>query len=186
VTAEDLPSGRQQAESIPSWVNILIMLVILAMVIVLRKGRHNPVNHTLPPHQRARPISLEWFDPLLEFLIAAAVLWPELSRYPSHVIAVIVGAVVGIPIGIARSRTMYVRAIPDIRYVVMRRSVLEFVLLGVLIVIKLGTDVFSIDNNSILAWAVTAGIGVVVGESITRSIAMTLRFRRDVKAAPAG
>ena len=119
MTLEDLPEGLQQAESIPNWDNVLVMLVVLAMVIVLRKGRHNPINQTLPPHQRARPIAL------------------------------------------------------------------EFVLLGILIFIKLLTDIFSINNDSILVWAVTAGIGVVLGDANTRSIAMTLRFRRDLKVAAA-
>ena len=125
---------------------------------------------------------MTWLDPVLSVLFIGSVLWSLASRDPSHVLAALLGTGVGIPIGIARARTMYVRAVPEHKSVIFRRSQLEYGLLGILLVLRLAADAISKAHSGLVTCALAALIALAVSESITRAAAITIRYRQEVNA----
>ncbi|MCB0920042.1 MAG: hypothetical protein KDC39_15895 [Actinobacteria bacterium] len=162
--------------------NIVVALVVLALfvavIVLVRRGRRDPVNNELPRGQRARPIALEWVEPWLDLVVVVVVLWAELTSGWAHVMAAIIGVILGAPIGYVRARTMFVGAVPERNLVIMRRSGLEYVLLAFLLGVNIASHYLTADTTSVFSLILTALIALLVGEAFVRSASMTVRYRR--------
>ncbi|MCB0920077.1 MAG: hypothetical protein KDC39_16070 [Actinobacteria bacterium] len=162
--------------------NILVALVVLllfvAVIVLVRRGRRDPINNELPKGQRARPIALEWIEPWLDLVVVVVVLWAELTSGWAHIAAAIIGVILGAPIGYIRARTMFVGAVPQRNLVIMRRSGLEYILLAFLLAVNIASHYLTADTTSVFSLILTVLIALLVGEAFVRSAAMTVRYRR--------
>jgi hypothetical protein len=169
--------------SAPSGISLVLLYgFLIAMVILRRRGRRQVEPGSLERGQRQRPLLMTWLDPVLSLLFIGPVLWDLVTRDPAHILAALLGAVAAVPIGIARARTMYVRAVPEHRSVVFRRSQLEYGLLGVLLILRLAEAAIARQHSGLVTFALTALISLAVSESICRTAAVTVLYRRDAAA----
>ena len=156
--------------------------ILIVMVLLRRQGRARTEPGSLAAGERQRPLAMTWLDPVLSIVFIGSVLWSLVSRDPAHVLAAVVGVAAAVPIGIARARTMYVRAVPAARCVVFRRSQLEYGLLGVLVVLRLLEDAIARQRSGVVTFVLTALIALAVAESIARAAGVTVLYRRDERA----
>ncbi len=115
----------------------ILLAFLVVMSILRRRGVRQTKSGSLSKGERQRPILMTWLDPLLSIVFVGGVLWGLMSRDVVHVLFALVGAAAGVPLGVARARTMYVRAVPDAKSVIFRRSTLEYGLLAVLLVLRI-------------------------------------------------
>lgn len=163
-----------------------LVLVILVVIAILRSRsiRQNR-DVVLAPRERLRPLAITLFDPLVSIVLIGGVLWDLMTRSPEHVLAATLGALAGIPIGLARAKVMYVRAVKESKSVVFRRSGIEYGLLALLLALRIAESSISHLHNSLATDALTALIGLAVAESIARAVAIVLKYRRDTQLDPA-
>ena len=164
----------------PSLVSVVFLYgVLIVMLVLIRRAKRHPAGKNLEAKQRIRPIMVTWLDPFLGLAIVGAILWNLVSTDAFHAAAALFGAMAGTPIGIARANTQYVRAVPDARSVIFRRSGLEYGLLGLLVVRRVAEDavarIHSVPFTLLLTWLVA----FAVGESIARSVWITLKYNRE-------
>jgi ABC-type nitrate/sulfonate/bicarbonate transport system permease component len=99
----------QTANSVQA-VAIVLFAVVASMLV--RKGRTDPNISTLQPRQRIRPITLEWLDPLLAVIVVGPLLGHEINLSAWHVVAALVGATIGVPIGILCGFNQWTQHLP--------------------------------------------------------------------------
>ena len=166
----------------PSGASLILLYGLLGVMVVLRRrGAMQTPPGSLAKGERQRPLLMTWLDPVLSFVFIGSVLWSLLSRDLGHALVGIAGALAGIPIGIARARTMYVRAVPEAHCVVFRRSPLEYGLLGLLLVLRLAEDGISKLHAGVVTYALVALISLAVSESVARAAAVTEYYRRELR-----
>jgi hypothetical protein len=165
---------------------IYIVLVVLVVIMILRRrGISQTPQGSLNKGERQRPILITWLDPLVSILFVGSVLWGLMTRNYAHAGAAIIGALVGIPIGLARARVMYVRAVHESKSIILRRSPAEYALLAVLLAIRLSANSIANLHNSFATYALTAVLALGIAESIARASAIVWRYHREVPAAEA-
>lgn len=164
---------------------VILYAAIIVMLILRQRTRAHPANAHLVKGERLRPLAITVMDPILSLVFVGYVLWDLATRDVSHAGAAIVGALIGIPIGLMRARVQYVRAVPEAKAVVFRRSGAEYVLLGILLVLRLAES--SIENSHTTALTLLLGgmVALAVAESITRTAAITVHYYRDAAHPPA-
>ena len=155
----------------------LIFVLIVAAALLVRKGRLDPAAKDLERRQRIRPLALEWLDPLIAGALVGPLLWHELAKGLTYVAVGVLGAAAGTAIGVLRARVMFVRALPRSRSVILTRSTAEYLLLGLLLVLKLSEDAVDRVHSGTFTLVLTALLALAVVESLSRSIAITLRYR---------
>jgi hypothetical protein len=166
----------------PSGVSLLLLYgLLIAMVVLRRRGARQTLPGSLAKGERQRPLLMTWLDPVLGLVFIGSVLWSLVSRDLGHVVVALLGAAGGIPIGVARARTMYVRAVPEASCVVFRRSQLEYGLLGLLLVLRLAEDAIARQHSGIVTFSLCALIALAVSESVARAAAVTALYRRDAR-----
>lgn len=156
------------------------VLAVLILIAILRSRsiRQNR-DVVLNKGERLRPLVITMLDPLVSIVLIGSVLWSLMMRSDGHVVAATIGAVAGIPIGMARAKVMYVRAVKESQSVVFRRSAMEYGLLGLLLVLRIAESSISHLHNEFVTYLLTAGIALAVAESITRAAAIVVKYRRD-------
>ncbi len=159
----------------------VLLAFLVVMSVLRRRGVRQSKTGSLNKGERQRPILMTWLDPLLSVVFVGSVLWGLMSRDVGHVAIALVGAAAGIPLGVARARTMYVRAVPDAKSVIFRRSTLEYGLLAVLLVLRIVESSIAKLHNDPATYALTALIALAVAESLTRTLAIGLRYHREVQ-----
>lgn len=163
---------------------IYIVLAILVVIMILRRrGISQTPRDSLNKGERQRPILITWLDPLISILFVGSVLWGLMTRNYAHAGAAVIGALVGIPIGLARARVMYVRAVREAKCIILRRSTAEYGLLAVLLAIRLSANSIANLHNSFATYALTAVLALGIAESIARASAIVWRYHRE---APIG
>jgi hypothetical protein len=162
----------------------IVVFAVIASVLV-RKGRTDPNLPTLQPRQRIRPITLEWLDPLLAIIVVGPLLGHELNLSAWHIIAALVGASVGIPIGILRSRVQFVRGIASTKSVVLTRSNAEYALLALLIILRSAQDFMRQSHSASITILFAALLALPIGESCARSYSITEKYRASIGDLPA-
>jgi len=162
---------------------ILLYGVLFAMAVMIRRTKKHPANNELEAKQRLRPIMITWLDPFLVFVVAGSMLWALVTVNLWHALAALVGALAGVPIGVARANTQYVRAVHDAKGVVFRRSGLEYALLGLLLVLRIVEDSIDRMHTGPLTALLAALVALAVAESIARSAAITIKYYREAPAA---
>ncbi len=148
------------------------LIVIAAMVFIsteTRKGRRNSTNVTLVKRERLRPLSITLVDPLISLVLIGQIFWSLASSDVGHVSCAILGAPFGVAIGWARARVMYVRAIPGIKSVILRRSGTEYALLALLLGLRLAEDSVTNNRSGFASYALTALIALAVVEAFART-----------------
>jgi len=167
----------------PVQTTLLLALLVVAAVLV-RKGRNDPASMGLVKRQRIRPLALEWIDPAIAAVVVGSLLWRYLTTDIAHVGMGVLGAAIGVPIGLLRARVQFVRALPQSTSVILTRSTAEYLLLGLLIILKLTENAVSRVHSLPITLVLTALLALAVTESIARSIAITLKYRTSA-AGPA-
>jgi len=162
---------------------IVLYAVLFAMMVMVRRAKQHPANKDLDAKQRLRPIMITWLDPVLSLVIIGTLLWSLASTNLLHALAALVGALCGIPIGVARANTQYVRGVHDAKMVVFRRSGLEYALLGLLLILRVAEDSISKIHSGPLTLLLTGLVALAVGEAFARSAWITVKYYRDAPAA---
>jgi hypothetical protein len=160
------------------------LAVLVVISILVRRGRLNTANVPLEKGERVRPLLITLLDPVVSLVIIGPIFWHLMTTNVEHVAMAAVGAVVGVGIAWARAKVMFVRAEPEVKSVVLRRSGAEYALLGLLIVLRLIED--SVKNNRLGTESIilTALISLAVFEPIARSTFIVLQYRGNVNARP--
>lgn len=157
----------------------VLLAFLIVMSILRRRGVRQSKSSSLNKGERQRPILMTWLDPLLSILFIGSVLWGLVTRNYGHFACAIVGALAGIPVGMARANTMYVRAIPDAKSVIFRRSTLEYGLLALLLALRIVEGSIAKLHNGVATYVLTALIALAVAESIARTLAIGIRYHRE-------
>jgi hypothetical protein len=160
------------------------LAVLVVISILVRRGRMNTANVPLEKGERVRPLLITLLDPVVSLVIIGPIFWHLTTTNVEHVTMAVIGGVVGVGIAWARAKVMFVRAVPEVKSVVLRRSGAEYALLGLLIVLRLIED--SVKNNrvGISSIFLTALISLAVFEPIARSTFIVLKYRGNQNARP--
>jgi len=135
----------------------------------------------LEKKQRQRPIMMTWLDPVLSLFFVGTLLWELMTRSPAHVVAALAGGLCGVPLGVARAKAVYVRAIVDVKMVVFRRSALEYGLLAVLLLLRSAENWVASMRSGPATLVLTGLVALGVVESVARCVALSIRYYRETK-----
>jgi hypothetical protein len=160
------------------------ILVLIVIVVLVRRGRVTSSKVSLAKGERVRPLAITLLDPLVSVVIIGPIFWHLASTNLDHVAYAVVGAVVGIGIGWARARVMFVRAMRASKNVVLRRSGVEYGLLSLLIVLRLIESSIKHDRVGFQTVVLTVLISLAVVESFARSLFILQRYLNDKGDAP--
>lgn len=165
-------------------VTLIATLVLLMVLLVLdlhyiRASRVLAKSLNLPKGQWLRPAKTLLFDPAIELLAVGVLLADDLIQNWEHMVTGIIGAVVGFVVGHYRYRIQYVRAIPEHKAIVFVRSRAEYVALVILMLVSCASQQHQIPVVGPLTLLITAGLSVVVFESIGRAWFSYRRYTRD-------
>lgn len=164
----------------------VLIVVVLALLWQTRKGRQvsSARQVDLAPGERFRQLRMEQLEPVIDVMLVGTILWADLSQNVDHVIAGAIGLLPGIAFGAYRARLMYVRSYPELRGVVLRRSLNEYIAVAVLIVVKLlAEDHQLLPNTGWFSLLITGLLAFVVAESVGRSVVITRWYHRDTARA---
>lgn len=161
------------------FIGFLTLAALVAISILVRRGRLQSRHSVLAPRERIRPLAITLLDPVISVIIIGPFVVHFVRSSSLHLLAALVGATVGVAIGYWRARIMFVRSIRATRSVVLRRSGLEYALVAVLIVLR--TLEGSIDrSHSVIALSgLTALASLALVEAIARSSFIVERYRRS-------
>jgi hypothetical protein len=158
---------------------VLLAGVLVADILALRTSRRLARDLHLPKGQWLRRVSSLPFDPAIELLVVGLLLGQDLVENWEHAVAGAIGAAIGLLVGRYRSRLQYVRSVPDLRAVVLVRSREEYVALAVLALVRIASEQHEIPVVGPLTLLITAGLAIVVAESIGRAWFIYLRYAHD-------
>lgn len=127
---------------------------------------------------------MTWLDPVLVVVFIGSVLWDLIARDVGHLIVALLGAAAGVPIGVARARTMYARAVKDAQSVIFRRSNLEYGLLAVLVILRIVESSIAKLHSDVATYTLTALLALAVAESLARTLDIIVRYRRETATLP--
>lgn len=157
----------------------LVLVILVAIAIMRRRGISQNRGMILNKGERLRPIAITLLDPVISIVLIGTVLWSLMTRNDAHFGVALVGAAAGIPLGMARARVMYVRAVGTAKSVVFRRSAIEYGLLALLLALRIAEDSISHLRSGFASYVLTALIALAVAESIARAAAIGLRYHRE-------
>jgi hypothetical protein len=160
---------------------VLVFLVVIA-VMRSRSLRANR-GFVLQKGERLRPIMITLLDPVISIVLIGSVLWSLMTRSDLHFLAALIGAAGGVPIGVARARVQYVRAVGTAKSVVFRRSPMEYGLLSLLLVLRLAESSIANLHKGFASYVLAALIALAIAESIARSVAIGVRYHRETTLA---
>lgn len=164
----------------------VLIVVVVALLWQTRKGRKVSTARKveLAQGERFRQLRMEQLEPVIDVFLVGTILWADLTRNVDHVIAGAIGLVPGIAFGLYRAKLMYVRSVPELQGVVLRRSLNEYIAVAVLLIVKyLAEDHGVLPNTGWFSLLVTALLAFVVAESIGRSVVITRWYGRDTARA---
>ena len=157
---------------------------LIAIVILVRRGKKSTPETPLSPGERFRPLAITLLDPVVSLVIIGPIFWHLLTTNLVHVGAAILGSFAGVGIAWARARVMYVRAEPKSKSVVLRRSGIEYGLLFLLIVIRTIEDTETHNRSGVSSLILTAFISLGVVETIARSGFIVLKYQKERDTTP--
>src|ERR1035437_4860994 len=117
-------------------IGLVTLAALVAISVLVRRGRLQSRSSTLAPRERIRPLAITLLDPIISVIISGQFVLHFANSSVVCVIAIALGAALGVVIGYARARIMFVRAIKETKSIVLRRSGLEYGLVLVLIVLR--------------------------------------------------
>lgn len=163
----------------------MVALVVLVVIMVLvRRGRMNTSNVALAKGERIRPLAITLLDPVVSLIVIGPIFWHLSTTNVNHVALAVVGGVVGVGIGWARARVMFVRAVHETKSVILRRSGAEYALLGLLIVLRLIEDSVKHNRVGVESLILTALISLAVVEPFSRSSFIVMKYVKNEPVSP--
>jgi hypothetical protein len=165
-----------------------ISLVLLSALLVLdlkyvRDSRRLGKDMNLPQGQWLRLVKTLPFDPVIELFAVGVLLAQDLAENWEHVVAGVVGAVIGLLVGHYRYRIQYVRAAPEHQAIVFVRSRAEYTALAILILVRFAAEQHRIPVVGPLTLLITLLLSLVVFESIGRAWFSYRRYAKDTARA---
>lgn len=162
--------GAAIAELIGLLVVFVLLLVLLVMDLVyMSRSRKLAKELDLPKGQWLRPVKTLLFDPTIEVIAVGVILAKDVIQNWEHLALAVVGAVVGLVVGHYRYRIQYVRALPEYHSIIFVRSRAEYVALTILLLVSFASDQHEIPVVGPLTLLITAGLSIVLFESIGRA-----------------
>jgi hypothetical protein len=158
----------------------LLMLMIVVDLVFTHKGWQVARAMELPRNQTMRFVTTLAFGPIMTALAAASLVGAGVLGRWQDVPMVVVGAGLGLMLGRRRYLKQYLRADPTHRAIVVMRSLLDYRLLSILIV--LGTLTVAGWLSLLLALVVA----LIVLESVARSWLCFARYKAETAGLPAG
>ena len=135
--------------------------------------------------ERIRPIMITMSDPVYSVVIIGPAWLRWVGVDAAHIVAAVVGGLIGAGIGLARARAMYVRRIPGTTNIVLRRSPLEYGLLVLILVARLSETKVEQSGSPTATVIFTSLISFALVETFVRAGAIVLRFAREGSSQPA-
>lgn len=153
----------------------VVIVIVIVIATLVRRGRLSARGGQLTRGERVRPIAITLLDPVISVIVIGSIFWRLASTDATHVTAAILGGAAGVAVGWARARVMFVRAMPESNNIVLRRSVWEYALLALLIVVRLvESDLTRRTGFESLLLTVFVSLGLV--EAIARSSFIVAKF----------
>lgn len=165
------------------------ILLLVLLVLIVRESRvgsqavKGDPSVVLKSNERFRTLRMQMLEPLVAVLVVGSLILTDLEREPLHLIAAVVGGVVGYAFGAYRARSTYVAAVPRHKGVILRYSVESFIALGLLVVIKLVAERNLLPEGDIFRTVLAALLGFLLVESIARVAVLVRHYRRDAEVA---
>jgi hypothetical protein len=163
---------------------VVVLAVLVVIMVLVRRGRMNTSNVALAKGERIRPLAITLLDPVLSLIVIGPIFWHLTTTNVNHVVLAVVGGAVGVGIGWARSRVMFVRAVRETKSVILRRSGAEYALLGLLIVLRLIEDSVKHNRVGVESLVLTALISLAVVEPIARSSFIVMKYLKNEPVSP--
>lgn len=132
---------------------------------------------TLANGERLRPIAITLLDPAISLLIVGPIFVRLVTLNVLHLVIAVVGGLVGLVVGYARARVMFVRAVRDLRSVVLQRHGLEYALVVMLVVVRSLEQQVSRDHSNGLSLLYAGLVALGVVEAIARTAFLYERYR---------
>lgn len=164
--------------------SLFSLVVLIAIMVLVRRGRMNTANVPLAKGERIRPLLITLLDPVVTLVIIGPVFWHLTTTNVEHVTITIIGGGVGVVIAWFRAKVMFVRAVHEVKSVILRRSGAEYALLGLLIVLRLIEDSIKHNRIGVQSIILTALISLAVFEPIARSTFIVMKYQQDEGEQP--
>ncbi len=164
---------QNSSNPVLGWLTLAALVTIAMMV---RRGRLQSRSVQLAPRERIRPLAITLLDPLISVLIIGQFVWHLVGLSSGHVLAAILGALLGVGIGYVRARIMFVRALRATRSIVLCRSGLEYGLVLILIILRSAEGPIEHSASSLAQWALTALATLALVEAVARSGFIVQRY----------
>lgn len=157
-------------------VSFVVIAAAVAISILVRKGRLQSRTSNLAPRERIRPLAITLLDPVISVIIIGPFVLHFIGTSSIHVAAAVVGGALGVAVGYARARVMFVRAIRETTSIVLRRSGLEYGLVLVLVVLRSTQGSIERSSSSTAKSLVTALAALALVEALARSAFIVKRY----------
>lgn len=154
----------------------LALFALLVIAVLVARSRRASKDVTISAGQRIRHIAITVLDPLVSLIVIAPALWRLLASDGWHIPAAVLGGCVGIIIGLQRAKVMLVSVRRDIKSVVLRRSGLEYGLVGLLIALRSLEANLNLHDASLASTGVCALAGLGLAEAFARSGRIIQRY----------
>ena len=154
----------------------LALIALLVIAVLVARSRRASKDVTISAGQRIRHIAITVLDPLVSLIVIAPALWRLLASDEWHIPAAVLSGCVGIIIGLQRAKVMMVSARRDIKSVVLRRSGLEYGLVGLLIALRSLEANLNLHDASLASTGVCALAGLGLAEAFARSGRIIQRY----------
>src|SRR5580698_4359725 len=90
--------------------SVVVLGVLVVIMVLVQRGRMNTANVPLAKGERIRPLAITLLDPVVSLIVIGPIFWHLTTTNVDHVILAVAGGAVGVVIGWARARVMFVRA----------------------------------------------------------------------------
>jgi hypothetical protein len=144
----------------------------------------NTANVPLAKGERVRPLTITLLDPVASLVIIGPIFWHLTSTNGEHVLMAVCGGLIGTVIAWARARVMFVRAVHEVKSVVLRRSPMEYALLGLLIILRLVEGSVKHERVGVESLILTGLISLAVIETIARSAFIVSMYLKSGHSNP--
>jgi hypothetical protein len=160
-------------------VGLVTIAALVAISVLVRRGRLQSRTSALAPRERIRPLAITLIDPVISVIIIGPFVWHFVDTSALRLGAMTLGGVGGVAIGWARARIMFVRALKDTTSVVLRRSGLEYGLVVVLIVLRSLEGTIDRSHSSLAVAGVTGLATLALVEALSRSAFIVQRYAQS-------
>ncbi len=168
-------SGPPAENGVLEIVVLAVLLVLIAYGMVRRRALRR--RYHLDRRQRAVRLSQQWLEPVLAFVLVAGVLAKDVAAGSAHLVALVVGGLLGAALGVVRGRYMLGRARRVGKRLVLERNWQELVIVFLLVGLQMLQREVSAHSTSVVALISTGLLSAGVLESVGRVAFITVKAR---------